>query len=128
MQLTLVPTLAIALLPLSWADSSTGNITTVQSLTLERTVDPKNVASTLPSLIPQQTMAGVVSGLLEIRERFVYSSATGTVNYVQFSVSAGVPLPAPRTLDINGTSYFVATLAVQRISVGTNSTYPSVQF
>ncbi len=131
MRLTLVSTLAVAFLPVSWGATAANNateITTVQSLTLERTLDPANVATTLPTLIPQPVLAGVASQALEIRERFVYPPGSGTVNYTQFSVSAGTPIPTPTAVDISGSTYFTAQLAVQKISVGSNISYPSVQF
>jgi hypothetical protein len=131
MRLTLVSTLAVVFLPVSWGASAAGStteITTVQSLTLERALDPANVATTLPSLIPQPVLAGVTSQALEIRERFVYPPGSGTVNYMQFSVPTGTPIPTPDTVDISGSIYFTALLAVQKISVGSNTSYPSVQF
>jgi hypothetical protein len=131
MRLTLVSTLAVVFLPVCWGASaadSTTEITTVQSLTLERALDPANIVTTLPSLIPQPVLAGVTSQTLEIRERFVYPPASGTVNYTQFSVPTGTPIPTPSTMDISGSTYFVAQLAVQKISVGSNVNYPSVQF
>jgi|SRR5580700_9829137 hypothetical protein len=131
MRLTLVSTLAVVFLPVSWGASTAGStteITTVQSLTLERALDPANVATTLPSLIPQPVLAGVTSQALEIRERFVYPPASGTVNYMQFSVPTGTPIPTPSSLDISGSTYFAAQLAVQKILVGSNPSYPSVQF
>src|SRR5438552_18655170 len=109
MRLTLVSTLAVVFLPVSWgADTADGStaITTVQSLTLERTLNPANVATTLPALIPQPVMAGVASGSLEIREKFVYPPGSGTVNYAQFSVPAGTPIPTPSNVDISGSTYF----------------------
>jgi hypothetical protein len=131
MRLILVSTLAVSFLPVSWGASAaegTTEITTVQSLTLERALDPANVATTLPSLIPQPVLAGIASQALEIRERFVYPPASGTVNYFQFSVPAGTPMPTPSTVDIASSSYFTAQLAVQKILVGSNTSYPSVQF
>src|SRR5277367_340849 len=111
MRLTLLSTLAVVFMPVSWGASTaegTSEITTVQSLTLERVLEPANVATTLPSLIPQPVLAAVVAQSLEIRDRFVYPPGSGTVNYTQFSVPAGTPLPTPSTVDISGTSYFVA--------------------
>ncbi len=129
MRLALVSTLAVVCLQVSWgATGDSTTITTVQSLTLERTLNPANVATTLPALIPQPVMLGVAAGSLEIRDRFVYPPNSGTVNYVQFSVPVGTPIPTPPNLDISGSTYFVAQLAVQRVSVGSNPTYPSVQF
>jgi|SRR3984885_1417138 hypothetical protein len=132
MRLTLVSTLAVVFQAVSFGASATENtaeITTVKSLTLERTLVPANVATTLPSLIPQPVLAEVASDAVEIRERFVYpAGASGTVSYVQFSVPAGTPIPTPSTVDITGSTYFVAQLAVQKISVGSNTSYPSVQF
>jgi len=132
MRLRLVSTLAVVFLAVSLgagAAESTPEMTTVQSLTLERALNPANVATTLPSLIPQPVLAEVASQALEIRERFVYpAGASGTVSYIQFSVPAGTPIPTPSTLDITGSTYFVAQLAVQKISVGSNTSYPSVQF
>jgi len=128
MRLTIVSTLAAVLLPICWGDSTGSTITTVQSLTLERALNPDGIASTLPTLIPQPVLSGVASGSLEIRERFVYSTGSGTVNYIQFSVPAGTPIPTPPNVDISGSTYFVAALAVQKISVGSNTTYPSVLF
>jgi len=131
MRLTLVSILAVVFLPVSWAASTADGsteITTVQSLTLERILNPANVATSLPSLIPQPVMTGVASKSLEVRESFVYRPGSGTVNYIQFSVPAGTPIPTPPSVDISGSTYFVAVLAVQKISVGSNPTYPSVQF
>jgi hypothetical protein len=132
MRLTLLSTLAVVFLPVSWGAStaeSTPQITTVQSLTLERALNPANVETTLPTLIPQPVLAGVASQALEIRERFVYPvGASGTLSYIQFSVPAGTPIPTPSSVDISGSTYFVAQLAVQKILVGSNTNYPSVQF
>jgi hypothetical protein len=131
MRLTLVSTLALAFLPTSWAATPTDDsnaVTTVQSLTLERTLIPADFATTLPVPIPAPVIASVASGTLEIRERFVYPPVSGVVNYTQFSVPAGTPIPTPSSVDISGSTYFIATLAVQKISVGANTTYPSVQF
>jgi hypothetical protein len=131
MRLTLVSTFAIGFLAVSWSASaaeSVTEVTTVQSLTLERALDPANVATTLPTLIPQPVLAGVTSQSLEIRERFIYPPGSGTVNYAQFSVPAGTPIPTPSTVDITGSAYFIAQLAVQKILVGSNTSYPSVQF
>jgi hypothetical protein len=132
MRLTLASTLAVVFLAVSWGASaaeSVAEITTVQSFTLERALDPANVATTLPSLIPQPVLAEVASNTVVIRERFVYpAGSSGTVSYIQFSVPAGTPIPTPSTVDISGSTYFVAQLAVQKISVGSNTSYPSVQF
>lgn len=131
MRLTLLSTLAVVFLPVSWGASAaegTTDITTVQSLTLERALEPANVATTLPSLIPQPVLTAVAAQSLEIRERFVYPAGSGTVNYTQFSVPAGTPIPTPPSVDISGSTYFVAQLAIQKISVGSNANYPSVQF
>ena len=131
MRLTLMSIVAVAFLPVTWGASttdSTTEITTVQSLTLERMLDPANIATTLPSLIPQPVLDGVTSHNLEIRDRFVYPPGSGTVNYTQFTVPTGTPMPTPATVDISKSTLFVAQLAVQRISVGSNTNYPSVQF
>lgn len=131
MRLTLILTVAVVFLPVSWGANTTdtsNEITTVQSLNLERALSPASVATTLPGLIPQPLMAGVTSGSLEIRELFVYPPGSGTVNYSQFTVPAGTPIPTPSSVDISGSTYFVALLAVQKITVGSNPAYPSVQF
>jgi hypothetical protein len=131
MRLTLLPTIAVAFLPVCWGASTaetTTETTTVQSLTLERALDPANVATTLPSLIPAAVLAAVTSQTLDIRERFIYPPGSGTVNYAQFTVPAGTPLPTPSSVDITASAYFVAQLAVQKILVGSNSSYPSVLF
>ena len=126
MRRTLVSTLTAVLLPVSWA-ASTGSsgteITTVQSLTLERRLTPGDILSTLPAVIPQPA-----AGVPDIRERFVYSSSSGTVNYIQYSVPAGTPIPTPSSVDFSGSTYLTALLAVQKVSVGSNPAYPSVQF
>jgi len=131
MRLTRALIVAFSILPVSWAattTNSTAEVTTVHSLTLERVLDPADVATTLPSLIPQPVLGGVASHNLEIRDIFVYAPASGVVNYTQFSVPAGTPIPTPSTVDISNSTYFAAKLAVQKISVGSNASYPSVQF
>jgi hypothetical protein len=132
MRLTLLSTLAVVFLSVGWGASTAGTtpeITTVQSLTLERALNPTNIETTLPTLIPQPVLAGVASQALDIRERFVYPvGASGTLSYIQFSVPAGTPIPTPSSVEISGSTYFIAQLAVQKISVGSNTNYPSVQF
>jgi len=132
MRLTLVSTLAAAFLVVTSGASAAepaAEITTVQSLTLERALNPSNVATTLPTLIPQPVLTDVASQAVEIRERFVYpAGSSSTVSYIQFSVPAGTPIPTPSTVDIADSTYFVAQLAVQKLLVGSNASYPSVQF
>jgi hypothetical protein len=89
-------------------------------------VNPGNISTTFPILIPQPV--ATAAGVPDIRERFVYTSSSGTVNYIQFSVPAGTPIPTPSSVDISGSTYIVALLAVQKVSVGSNPLYPSVQF
>ena len=126
MRLTVVAVFALSLLQQN-AHAQT-QITTVQSLTLERTLIISNIESTLPVPIPAPVMTEVTAGTLLIRERFVYAPDSGTVKYVQFSVPVGTPLPTPVNVDITSATYFTALLAVKSISVGSSTTYPSVQF
>jgi hypothetical protein len=127
MRYQFVPILAI-LLPIVGLADTKAQVTTVQSFMLERPVSPANLQTTLPSPIPQAVMADVASGNAEIRERFVYRGSTSTLNYVQFVVPEGTPLPTPSTFNITASTYFTAIIAVQTISVSTNAAYPSVQF
>jgi hypothetical protein len=90
-----------------------GTPPTLQSLNIERVLDPKQVLTTLTPNIPPVVVAGVVSGALELRESMNFNPVNQVLSINAFSVQVGAPIPTPSGPGF--TPFSIASLNVDKI-------------
>jgi hypothetical protein len=98
------------------AAQSTNTPPTLQTLSIERAVDPtKSVLSTLTPNIPPVVAAGIVSGALELRESMTYNATNQVLTINAFTVQAGAPIPTPASASLTAATFSIATMNVDKI-------------
>jgi hypothetical protein len=98
------------------AAQSTNTPPTLQTLSIERAVDPtKSVLTTLTPNIPPVVAAGIVSGALELRESMTYNATNQVLTINAFTVQAGAPIPTPASAGLTAATFSIATMNVDKI-------------
>ncbi len=99
--------------------------TSLQNLSIERTLTLSNLLTTITPNVPANILASIAGGAQVIRTRLIYNSQTNTVTDTTFLVAAGSAIPTPLAVDVTGSTIQSYVLNVSQIFTSCQPT-PSV--
>lgn len=108
-----------ALLAISLPAAAQSSGATVTELVLERQLALSSTFSSTDLALPDNLSQGILSGALEVRERFIYNPSGSSLTSSIFAVQAGSPMPTPLNTNLNGQVLGVYQLGIEKIYLTT---------